>query len=696
MTTGWIQHDLTFADPSTVEPTAAHHLAPVLTFAQDNGNLDGWWYMRKKGLRLRYRAANPVPVLTSLLDTLAEEGLLAGWATVIYEPETQAFGGPEAMEVAHRLFHADSRNLLTRAAEPNPPALGRTETVVVLISAMLRAAGLDWYEQGDVWAQFAMLRDAPKPVAPDRAATLTAAMRHLMRVDTWALTRDTSPLANHGGWVHAFEQAGQDLAGLARDGNLTRGLRAVLAHHLLFHANRAGLPVDHQTATAARALDTVFHSDEGPAPSTPAIRTTTRVTHMTTLSSDTASDAPTAEELRAALTDRLLAQGAIRTTAVENAFRTVPREHFLPGFPLETAYADNPTYTKADGSGTQISAASQPAIVALMLEQLHPQPGERIFEAGAGTGVNAAYMGRIVGPDGHVTAVDVDEDLVDGARNHLADAGITNVDAVLGDGALGHPDSAPFDRVIATVSTSGMPTPWLEQVKPTGRIVLPLRLRGTASRVIAFERGEDGWVSVDDQLAVFMPLRGSMDDARRTVQLTGKGDVTLQVHKDQGAAVDAPLLLGVLDSRRHEIWTGVTIPAGTTYEYQDLWLALTLPNSLMRMSVTGSARERGVVTPMFGWGAMATVQRGSLAYLTLRPGEPTTDGRKTYETGVIGHGPDGVVLADLVAEQIRVWNTGFRDCTLRIALPDTPGAADPAAGRFVLERPNHPITVTWE
>ncbi len=114
------------------------------------------------------------------------------------------------------------------------------------------------------------------------------------------------------------------------------------------------------------------------------------------------------------------------------------------------------------------------------------------------------------------------------------------------------------------------------------------------------------------------------------------------------------------------------------------------------MSVTGSAPERGVVTPMFGWGAMATVQGDSLAYLTLRPGEPTAEGRKTYETGVIGHGPGGAALADLVAEQIRVWSTGFRTRSLRIALPDTPAAADPSAGRFVLERPNHPITVTWE
>ncbi|WP_328952915.1 methyltransferase, FxLD system [Kitasatospora purpeofusca] len=693
--TSWIQHDLTFADSADVEHTTAHQLAPVLTFAQDNGDLDGWWYLRKKGLRLRYRAA-PVPAVTSLLDALAEEGLLTSWATVIYEPETEAFGGTEAMEIAHRLFHTDSHHLLARAAEPNPPSLGRTETAVVLVSAMFRAAGLDWYEQGAVCAQLAMLRDAPAPVAPERAAALTAAMRQLMCLDTWALTRSVAPLAHHGGWVHAFEQGGQDLARLARDGRLTRGLRAVLAHHLLFHANRAGLPVDHQAAMAARALDAVFHSEDGSVPSMSTIRTTTRVTHMTTLSSDAASATPTAEELRAALTDRLLEQGAIRTAAVENAFRTVAREYFLPGFPLETGYADNPTYTKADGSGTQISAASQPAIVALMLEQLDPQPGERIFEAGAGTGVNAAYLGRIVGPDGHVTTVDVDEDLVDGARKHLADAGTMNVEAVLGDGALGHRAAAPFDRIIATVSTSEMPTPWLEQVRPTGRIVLPLRLCGTASRTIAFERGKDGWVSVDDRLAVFMPLRGSMDDARRTVTLTHEGDVTLQVHKDQDAAVDATQLHGVLDSGRHETWTGVTIPGGTTYEYQDLWLALTLPNSLMRMNVTVAARERGIVTPMFGWGAMATVRADSLAYLTLRPGEPTADGRKTYETGVIGHGPDSAALGDLVAEEIRTWSTGYRDRTLRIELPDAVAAEDREAGRFVLDRPNHPITVTWE
>ncbi|GHF76986.1 O-methyltransferase [Kitasatospora xanthocidica] len=693
MTTGWIQHNLTFADRDTVEQLATHRLAPVLTAAQNSAVLEDWWYIRKQPLRLRYRADAPSPEVTALLDGLVGEGLLTCWNHEVYEPETEAFGGPEAMEIAHRLFHADSHHLLARGAQQAPARLGRTETFVVLAAAMLRAAGLDWYEQGDVWWKFAAERPEPSTLTPERAAALTAAMRRLMTLDTRRLTRPGGPLAGRTGWVDAFEKAGQDLVRLTRDGRLTRGLRAVLAHLLIFQANRAGVPVEHQAATAARALDSVFHSVESPALSQSTIRTTTRVTQMTTLSDSSAT--PAAEQLRDSLTDRLLARKDITSTAVEHAFRTVAREHFLPGFPLDASYSDNPTYTKTDGSGTQISAASQPTIVALMLEQLDAQPGEHIFEAGAGTGVNAAYMATIVGPDGHVVAVDVDDDLVDSARKHLADAGVTNVDVVLGDGALGHPDGAPFDRVIATVSTNEMPTAWLQQLKPSGRIVLPLRLRGTASRVIAFERGKDGWVSVDDQLAVFMPLRGSMDDARRTVQLTDGGDVTLQVHKDQDEAVDADLLTGVLDNQRHEAWTGVAIPAGTTYEYQDLWLALTLPNSLMRMSVTAAARERGV-NPMFGWGAMATVDADSLAYLTLRPGEPDTEGRATFETGVIGHGPAGAALADLVAEHVRAWNAGFRGRTLRFELPDTPATPDPAAGRFVLDRPHHPITVIWE
>jgi protein-L-isoaspartate(D-aspartate) O-methyltransferase len=164
----------------------------------------------------------------------------------------------------------------------------------------------------------------------------------------------------------------------------------------------------------------------------------------------TLSDTPgPAADLRNRLTDQLLANGIIRTAAVEAAFRTVPRHVCLPGVPVQDAYSDAPVYVKQQGAVT-VSAASQPTIVAMMLEQLSVQPGDTILEIGAGTGYNAALLATLTGPSGHVTTVDVDDDLVTGARQHLASAGITNADAVLGDGALGYPPTAPYDRIIAT------------------------------------------------------------------------------------------------------------------------------------------------------------------------------------------------------------------------------------------------------
>ncbi|MGH2599503.1 MAG: methyltransferase, FxLD system [Dehalococcoidia bacterium] len=399
----------------------------------------------------------------------------------------------------------------------------------------------------------------------------------------------------------------------------------------------------------------------------------------------------TADELRDALTDRLHTENVIRSASVEAAIRRTPRHLFIPDVELDQAYADNPVHTKTDAAGASISAASQPRIVAMMLEQLDARPGERILEIGAGTGYNAALIAAMVGDAGHVTTIDVDADLVDGARRHLTAAGVGNVDVVLGDGALGHPGAAPYDMIIATVGAWETPTAWLEQLVPDGRLVVPLRLRGAASRSIVFERHSGGWRSQGSELAVFMPLRIG-DDARRTVTLTPEQDVILQVHKEQAAD---QALAGVLDTDRTKIWTQVHFPAMVPYEWMDLWLACTLDNALMRMNVQPSAADRGQVDPMFPWGSMATARDRDLAYLTVRPAPPAPDGGKLYEVGVIGHGPTGAALAQEVAEQVRTWDAEHRARRVRFEISDTP-AADPTAGRFVLARPHHPITVIWK
>ncbi|MGH3735014.1 MAG: methyltransferase, FxLD system [Micromonosporaceae bacterium] len=401
-------------------------------------------------------------------------------------------------------------------------------------------------------------------------------------------------------------------------------------------------------------------------------------------------ESDTADELRHALADRLRQENVIRSASVEAAIRRIPRHLFLPGVEIDQAYADNPVYTKTDAAGASISAASQPRIVAMMLEQLDAQPGERILEIGAGTGYNAALIAAIVGHTGHVTTIDVDPDLVDGARRHLSAAGVGNAEVILGDGALGHPGGAPYDRIIATVGAWETPTAWLNQLAPDARLVAPLRLRGAASRSIVFERDTDRWHSRGSELAVFMPLRGIGDDARRTVTLAD--GVSLQVHQDQ--TVD-PALAGVLDTERREVWTQVLFPPMVPYEWMDLWLACTLDNALMRMNVLAPAADRQQVTPMFPWGSMATTRGSDIAYLTVRSAPPDPDGGKLYEVGVIGHGPTGAALAEEVAEQVRTWDKDHRARTVRFEI-SAPSATTPGAGRFTLARPHHPITVIWE
>ncbi|WP_176611544.1 methyltransferase, FxLD system [Actinomadura sp. WMMB 499] len=681
----WRQYNIYFPDRRTAGAVAAHDLRPALVAAQEAGVLHGWWFMRKHPWRLRYipRVAGSSAV-AELLDDLAATGRIKAWTPGIYEPETAAFGGNTAMAIAHTLFHHDSRHVLARAAQCSVPPLGLRETTALLCNAMFRAAGLDWYEQGDVWSKVAALR----PVAPaaSRPQQQRAAHR-LMTVDIHDLC-GSGPLGGYEGWISAFEQAGRALAALAHEGFLTRGLRAVLAHHVVFHFNRASLPVTDQAALAAVLSDTVFQS----VPNSPTTSTTTiKVQPMTTLSDNRAASA---DELRAELADRLRDRNVLNSPAIEEAFRRTPRHLFLPGVPLDRAYADTPVYTKTEDGGEHISAASQPGIVTMMLEQLDPRPGDRILEAGAGTGYNAAIMAAVVGETGHVTTIDVDEDLVAGARAHLTAAGIDNVDVVLGDGALGHAQGAPFDHVIATVGAYEIPAAWLEQLSPDGRLVVPLRLRGTNSRSIVFERHDTGWRSRDSQLAVFMPLRGIGDDARRYVQLTPENDVTLQVHKDQ--TVNGQALAGVLKSERHEGWSGVAFPPDVSFEWLDLWLCLRLDNALMRMNIKPTAKERGQVAPIFGWGSMATVHDRDLAYLTIRPTTPAPEGGKLYEVGVIGHGPTAQNLVDRVLGEIRTWNDHYRARSVRFEIPDSPTTTDAAAGRFVLERLHRPITIIWE
>ncbi len=668
----WQYAFITFPGDTGVTSEAATALAAALAGRR-------YHFTRKEaGLRLRTRED-----AGGLLRGLAADGLIAGWHERIYEPETWAFGGPKGMAIAHDVFCADSPAGLAETGTP-----GSKERAVLLIAAMTRAAALDPFETGDVWAKLAALRPQVDAPPPDRRADAVAAMRRLLTADA-AQRHDAEP-----GWadrVTAFEDAGRQLAFLAAGGQLTRGLRGVLAHHLIFALNRAGVPARAQAAAAWLAVQAAFGDDnpagaltQRTAAATPTIGRMETVITTTT---------PDPARLRAAMIGSLTAGGHLRTPAIIDAFTETERHLFLPGTGLEAAYDNDAVPIKHDDDGTMISCISAPSIVATQLEQLGVRLGDVVFEAGAATGYNAALLARLAGPAGHVWSVDVDEDLVQGATAHLKAAGVANATVVLGDGAAGLPGQAPFDRVQFTVGSADVPPAILSQVGPGGRLVIPMRVRGSISRSFAFERDGDGpaWTAISHEMATFVPLRKSAaDDARARIPVAGDGTVTVEGWEEQN--IDRDALATALDAPGATQWTEVKFRKGDPWEWAYLWLATVMPGGISRMP-----GKRPGYTPNFSWGSMAALDGATLAYLTVREGDD--DAGRYWEIGTTGHGPRAADLARDMAGAVREWNRDYGNQApapgarlIPAAHRDLLKAADP---RFVIDKPASRLVIDW-
>ena len=233
-------------------------------------------------------------------------------------------------------------------------------------------------------------------------------------------------------------------------------------------------------------------------------------------------DAPmTPERLHRRLVEQLHTQGALHDAAVERALLAVPRHLFLPESPLTEAYADIAVATHWE-DGMAVSSASQPAIVAFMLEQLQVAPGMRVLEIGAGTGYNAALLSELVGPTGSVTTIDIDPQITAEASAHLAAAGYPAAHVVTGDGAVGWPLGAPYDRIELTVGASDIAPAWFEQLAEGGVLTLPLWL-GASDVSVAFRKQDGALVSESLTSCGFMRLRGQEGDAEKWATLAGYG-----------------------------------------------------------------------------------------------------------------------------------------------------------------------------
>ncbi len=172
----------------------------------------------------------------------------------------------------------------------------------------------------------------------------------------------------------------------------------------------------------------------------------------------------------------------IRDERTLAAMAELPRERFIPPEHRHEAYEDRPVPI---GSGQTIS---QPYVVALMTEELDVQPGDRVLDVGAGSGYQTAILAKLAR---EVFAIERVEALQARAARVLRELGLTNVELTTGDGTLGWPEHAPFDRILCGAAGPDVPDAWIEQLADGGRIVMPVG-GAEMQMLVAIDRAEGG------------------------------------------------------------------------------------------------------------------------------------------------------------------------------------------------------------
>ena len=183
---------------------------------------------------------------------------------------------------------------------------------------------------------------------------------------------------------------------------------------------------------------------------------------------------------------------------VIDAMKHVPRHLFVPDCSLKRAYEDHPL---SIGKDQTISA---PHMVAIMCELLELNSGMNVLEIGTGSGYHAAIISKLIG-DGHIFSIERFDSLAKKARFNLTKAGCRNVSVFVGDGTLGLPENAPFDRINVTCSAPKVPPPLLDQLKEGGRMVIPI---GKIHQELYLVK-RDGEIVMEKKMGViFVPLVG--------------------------------------------------------------------------------------------------------------------------------------------------------------------------------------------
>jgi protein-L-isoaspartate(D-aspartate) O-methyltransferase len=212
--------------------------------------------------------------------------------------------------------------------------------------------------------------------------------------------------------------------------------------------------------------------------------------------------------------------------ATEEAYLATPRHRFVGRYRewgtkewnvaepdslaehIATLYADRPLILFGDDDQNIPSTVSQPSLVLRMLDLLQLKAGHRVFELGAGSGWNAALIGRLVGPEGQVVSLEIIPELARSAQQNILSLGITNVHIIAGDGAEGYGDSAPYDRAIFTAGSFDVPHYFYEQLREEGLLLVVFKTGGGGDNLFLLRKMGEHFESLWSGPCGFVQLRG--------------------------------------------------------------------------------------------------------------------------------------------------------------------------------------------
>lgn len=185
---------------------------------------------------------------------------------------------------------------------------------------------------------------------------------------------------------------------------------------------------------------------------------------------------------------------------VLDAMRSAPRHLLIPEENRAQAYADTPLPI---GHGQTIS---QPYIVAFMTQILNLEAGDKVLEIGTGSGYQAAVLAHITP---NLYSIEIIEELGERARNDLQELGYESVDVKIADGYFGWEEHAPFDAIIVTAASGHVPPPLVDQLKPGGKMVIPIGGIYQTQNLMEVTKSEEGDLSTKSLMAVrFVPMMG--------------------------------------------------------------------------------------------------------------------------------------------------------------------------------------------